>query len=104
MKRSLLVAMTVALGLFAFATQAPAGCGWFGTQFECDLGKAQVSLGTQRNSEPACAGVSTLQPVAGCDGLLADRGDPATPFRIELQNVGIDPSLCQRLGNETYCY
>jgi len=26
------------------------------------------------------------------------------PFEIELQDFGTDPSLCRKIGNETYCY
>ena len=93
-----------AAGLLVLATQARAACGWFGTQLECDVGRGQLSLGTQRAAEPACSpAFASLSLVQGCEG-VADDVVPAGRFRIELQNVGADPGLCRQIGNETYCY
>jgi hypothetical protein len=102
MKRSLLAVM--ALGLLGFTTQAPAACRWFGSQLECDVGGSQLLIGTQGQPTPRCAGPLRLQPLQGCDGLPENGGTPESPFRLELQNIGTDPSLCRKLGNETYCY
>ena len=102
MKRFLLALM--ALGLLGLATQAPAACRWFGTQVECDLGGSQLTIGTQRVPEPTCARAFGRQLLQGCDGLLDDRALAAWPLRLDLQNVGADPGLCRKLGNEIYCY
>ena len=91
-------------GLLCLATQALASCGWFGTQLECDLGRGQLlSIGTQR-AEPACDMVLGAFPLQGCAGLPGDREVRGRTLRFEVQNVGADPGLCRRIGNETYCY
>jgi len=102
MKRFLIALM--ALGLLGLATQAPAACRRFGTQVECDLGRSQVIIGTQRSPEPTCARAFGPQLLQGCDGLLDDRVLAEWPLRLDLQNVGSDPGLCRKLGNEIYCY
>jgi len=99
MKRFLLT-----LGLLGLATQAPAACRWLGTQVECDLGKGQLMIGTQRLPEPTCARAFGPQLLEGCDRLLNDRALAEWPLRLELQSVGADPGLCRKLGNEMYCY
>jgi len=102
MTRFLLALM--ALGLFGATPQASAACRWFGTQLECDLGESQVLIGTQKMAEPAYAGALRPQPLQRSDGLLDARAVPERPLRFDLQNVGVDPGLCRKLGNETYCY
>ena len=102
MQRFLLALM--ALGLLGLATQASAACRWFGTQVECDLHGSQLTIGTQRVPEPTCARAFGRQLLQGCDGLVDDRAPAAWPLRLELQNVGADPGLCRKLGNEIYCY
>jgi len=95
----------MALGLLAFATHAPAICSRSGTQIACDIGGTQLSIGTQRMAEPTCAKAALpLQRLQGCDDLLDDHAAPEWPVRLEIQNIGADPGLCRRLGNETYCY
>ncbi len=93
----------MALGLFGATPQASAACRWFGTQLECDLGESQVLIGTQKMAEPAYAGALRPQPLQRSDELDASAA-PERPFRLDLQNVGVDPGLCRKLGNETYCY
>jgi hypothetical protein len=102
MKRFLL-ALTV-LGLLGLAPQAPAACRWFGTQVECDLGGSQLMMGTQRLPEPTCARAFGPELLQGCDAMLDDRALAEWPLRLELQNVGADPGLCRKVGNEVYCY
>ena len=69
---------------------------------ECDLGGSQLLIGTQ--AAPAPAYGSSLRPQLLQGGDLDDRPLPRWPLRLELQNVGVDPSFCRRIGNETYCY
>ena len=102
MTRFLLALM--ALGLFGATPQASAACRWFGTQLECDLGGNQVLIGTQRMAEPSYAGGLRPQQLQGSDGLLDARAVPERPLPLRLQNIGVDPGLCQKWGNETYCY
>ena len=96
------LALMMGLGLLGAATRAPAACLRFGTQLECDVGGSQLLIGTQAAAAPAYAGALRPQLLQG--GAVDDRPLPRWPFRIELQNVGVDPSLCRRIGNETYCY
>ena len=100
MMRFVLVLM--ALVLLGTATEAPAACRWFGTQLECDLGGRQLLIGTQAAPAPAYA--RSLRPQLLQGGDLDDRPPPRWPLRLEFQNVGVDPSLCRKIGNETYCY
>ena len=100
MMRFVLVLM--ALVLLGTATEAPAACRRFGTQLECALGGSQLLIGTQAEAAPAYAGAPRPQLLQGGD--LDFRPRPRWPFRLELQNVGVDPSLCRKIGNETYCY
>ncbi len=98
--KPLLCALTVA-AVLGSAAPAPAGCGWFGTQVECDVGGKLLTLGTQQASEGACPGILTLQ---GCEGVPGMSTVPERPVAFQLQNVGVDPTLCRRVGNEAYCY
>lgn len=101
--KGLLLAPMVLASLLGFATQAPAACRWFGTQLECDLGRSQLWVGTQVG-EPAYAGAFRPPRFHGGDGSLDERAMPEWMLQLELQNVGTDPGLCRKLGNETYCY
>jgi len=92
----------MALVLLGTATEAPAACRWFGTQVECDLGGSQLLIGTQATPAPAYA--RSLRPQLLQGGDPDDRPPSRWPLRLEFQNVGVDPSLCRRIGNETYCY
>jgi hypothetical protein len=92
----------MALGLLCVAPQASA-CQWFGTQLECDLGGRQLLIGTQAVAAPAYAGAFRPQRLQGNDGLL-DRGVHTSPLRLDVQNVGGNPGLCHKFGNEIYCY
>jgi hypothetical protein len=100
MKRSLFA--LIAVGLLAVAARAPASCGWFGSQLECEVGGRRVLIGTRAEARPRCDRPLALQALDGCD-LRAD-ATLERPFRLEFQNVGTDPSLCRKLGDETYCY
>ena len=100
MTRFLLALM--ALGLFGATPQASAACRWFGTQLECDLGGNQLVIGTQTAANPGYATPVRPQPFGS--GLFDGRAIPNRPLRLELQDVGTDPGLCRKFGNETYCY
>jgi hypothetical protein len=102
MTRFLLALM--ALGLLGAAPQASAACRWYGTQLECDLGGSPLLVGTQTVADPAYAGALRPQPIQGSDELLDDGSVSDWPLRFDLQNVGVDPDSCRRIGNETYCY
>ena len=96
-----------ALALLGAAPRASAACRWFGTQLECPVGGSQLFLGTQAAAEPTYINPLRVQGIQGSDGLhefLDDRAVPRWPLRLDLQNVGVDRSLCRKFGNETYCY
>ncbi len=95
----------VALGLLGASPRAWASCRWFGTQLECEFGGRQLSIGTQTAAEPSYVGALRAQPLDGGDALFDERL-PVTswPLRLEFQNVGTDPGLCWKFGNETYCH
>jgi hypothetical protein len=93
----------LAFALLAGGRSADAACGWFGTQLECALGSAGVVIGTQTAADPAYATSVRPWSFGGDDHLLDDRR-PTTPFGLQLQDIGTDPTLCHRFGNETYCY
>jgi hypothetical protein len=95
----------IVLGALLGASPASATCGWFGTQLECALGAGgDVVIGTQVADDPARATSFRPQPLYGSARLLDDRARPAALLRLELQDVGADPSLCRRIGNESYYY
>ena len=99
MKRWLIAPMVLA-GVLGFCAKAPAACHRFGTQLECELGPSQLVFGTQAG-EPVYG--RAFRP-SHFRGLPDERAMPEWPLRMELQNVGRDPALCRKLGNETYCY
>jgi hypothetical protein len=100
----------LALGLLSAATNAPASCRWFGTQVVCGLGGSQLSIGTQTAVEPTYAAAVRPLPFNGSPALLDNGMRLGGPFRLELQNIRVDPSLCRKIGNEAfgnveaYCY
>jgi hypothetical protein len=94
----------VVFGLLSVTTNASAACRRLGTQLECELGGRQVLIGTQAAAEPSYAQVFRPHQLNGNDGLFDDHPVPDGPLRLELQNVGVDPGLCWKLGNETYCH
>src|SRR5437867_5310435 len=74
---------SMALGLLAFATHAPAICSRSGTQIACDIGGTQLSIGTQRMAEPTCPqDALPLQRLQGCDDLLDHHAAPECPVRL----------------------
>jgi hypothetical protein len=99
-----LMPVLIMVCVLAAASHASAACRWFGTQLDCDLGASRVVIGTQAADEPTYARSFRLQPFHGTDRFLDDRAASALPFELELQDIGADPSLCRRIGNETYCY
>ena len=101
MKRFLPV--LVAFGLLGATTNASAACHRLGTQLECDLGGREVVIGTQATAEPRYAQIFRPHLLNGGSGVLDEHPVPDGPLRLELQNVGVDPGLCWKLGNETYC-
>ncbi len=94
----------VVLGMLTTACPVYAACGWFGTQLECDLGASQVVIGSQVADAPIRA-TSSFPPqhFQGTNRFL-ERLAPDQPLRLELQAIGADPSLCRKIGNESYCY
>jgi hypothetical protein len=100
MKASSMLVMAVVL---AIAPRASAACRPFGTQLECDVGSKRVLIGTQATAQPTCASSLPILSFAGDDCL---QNEPAPPheLRIQLQDIGTDPQLCRKIGNETYCY
>jgi len=99
-----LVRVLTTVCVLAAASRASAACRWFGTQLECDLGASRVVIGTQAADRPTGAGASQPQAFQDGDGLLDVRAILGLPFELKLQDIGTDPSLCRRIGNETYCY
>ena len=94
----------IVLGVLAAAPHAAAACRWFGTQLECDLGVGRVVIGTQTAGEPTYVRPFGPQSFHGNDGLLDHHAALRLPFEVELQDIGADPRLCRKIGNETYCY
>jgi hypothetical protein len=95
--------LAIVTALLAGMPSVGTTCGWFGTQLECALGARQIVIGTQVAEDPGHA--RSVRPFSfQIRGRLLDDRSPTTPFRLELQNIGVDPSLCRRVGNETYCY
>ena len=95
--------LVIVASLLAVTPSAHATCGWFGTQLDCGLGAGQIVFGTQASQEPAYA--TSMRPSGfQYHRRLLDRSPAATPFRLELQNIGSDRTLCRRFGNECYCH
>lgn len=92
------------LALVAVSPSARASCRWLGTQVDCTLGSHQLLIGTQVAAESSHAGATRALPLNGGDGLFDDRAASNSPILLELQNIGKDPGLCWRFGNETYCH
>jgi hypothetical protein len=93
------------LGVLAAAPRASAACRLFGTQLACDVGASRMVIGTQQApEEPTYARSSPIRSFNGDAGFPDDHAASRRPFEIELQDVGSDPSLCRKIGNETYCY
>ena len=95
--------MLVLAAVLAIAPRVSAACRPFGTQLECDVGTRLVVIGTQAATQP------TRAPSFPCLSFAADAcipNDPAPPrgLQVQLQDVGTDPNLCRKIGNETYCY
>ena len=95
--------LLIVLGVLAGPVRADAACLWYGTQLDCQLGDGRLVLGSQ-TGDPT-RGITSLrpQPLQGGGGLLARRPSPAA-IGLSVQDIGTDPSLCRRIGNETYCY
>ena len=95
--------LLIVLGVLAGPVRADAVCHWYGTQLDCRLGDGRLVVGSQ-TADPTRS-VTSLRPQAlqGDGGLLARLPSPAS-IGLSLQNVGNDPSLCRRIGNESYCY
>jgi hypothetical protein len=87
------------------ASSAHARCGIFGTQLECGLGAGEVVMGTQIADEPRHADTPVrYHSLQGSARPFMERLRLADRVRIEVQDIGTDPSLCRRIGNEGYCY
>ena len=61
-------------------------------------------IGTQAADEPTYASSFSIRSFLADGGSKEDHTAPTRPFEIELQDFGADPSLCRKIGNETYCY
>ena len=94
----------IMVGVLAAAAEASAACRWFGTQLECNLGASRVVIGTQAAEEPTYARPFPIHSFHGASRLPDDRPTSGRPLGIDLQDFGADPSLCRKIGNETYCY
>jgi hypothetical protein len=94
----------ILVGVLAAPPGASATCGWFGTQLECHVGTSRVVIGTQAAEEPTHARSFPIRSFQGDGGLVDDHAVSGRPFEIEFQDFAADPSLCRRIGNETYCY
>jgi len=97
--------MLLIAGVLAIAPRPAAACRWFGTQLECDVRGNRVVIGTQADDEPTYA-KSFAMPLFHDDRGFPGDHDAASgrPLDVRLQDVGADPSLCRKIGNETYCY
>src|SRR4030095_1272542 len=100
MKSTIFVTL-IAVLLIATAP-ASAACRRFGTQIDCALGESRLVVGTQAEPEPHYAMSLRLQAFQGEGAIRDDR--TARPLQLRLQDIGNDPSLCRRIGNESYCY
>ena len=96
--------MLIMVAVLAAAPRASAACRWFGTQLECELGASRVTIGTQAADEPTYARAFPIHSFHADRGLPDDQAASRRPFEIELQDFAADPSLCRKIGNETYCY
>ena len=94
----------VVLGLVCGAPHAWASCRPFGTQLRCTLGSGLLLIGTQTAPETRRSRMLPVLSLQAADGLFDDRPVGSWPLRLELQNVGTDPGLCWRFGEETYCH
>jgi hypothetical protein len=94
----------IIVGVLAAAPRASAACQWFGTQLECDVGSNRLVIGTQAAEKPTHTGPFPIRSFHGDSGFPDDRTASRRPFEIELQDFAADPSLCRKIGNETYCY
>src|SRR6185295_18080577 len=93
----IMVALVVAM------PRPSAACRRAGTQLECDVAGRRVVVGRQV-AEQTPQRFPTLS-FHGGNGAFPDDDAPAgRRSGIELQNVGVDPTLCRKIGNETYCY
>jgi hypothetical protein len=101
MMKSLFTMLGV-LALLGTATHTSAACRRFGTQLECDLGDRELVIGTQVEAQPGYARAFHPNLLTSGTDVFDDRA--AAPLRLELQNVGTDPGLCWKLGNETHCH
>jgi hypothetical protein len=98
MKATIFVAL-IAVGLAA-AGPASAACRRFGTQIDCALGESRLVIGTQAEPEPRYA--TSLRPQAfHGDGAFRDDRTARSRLPARLQDIGNDPSLCRRIGNES---
>jgi hypothetical protein len=94
----------IMVGVLTAAPRASAACRWFGTQLECDLGTSRLVIGTQAAGEPTYARPFPIRSFHGDRGFRDDHAASEHPLAIELQDFGADPTLCRKIGNETYCY
>ncbi len=97
------LALLIALGVLAGPVRADAVCLWYGTQLDCRSGDSRLVIGSQTADPTRSATSLRPQTLQGGGGPLARRAAPAA-IGLSVQDVGSDPSLCRRIGNESYCY
>ena len=95
--------LLIVLGVLAGPVRADAICHWYGTQLDCRAGDSRLVIGSQTADPTRSATSLHPQMLQGDGGLLSRRPSPAS-IGFSLQDVGSDPSLCRRIGNEGYCY
>jgi hypothetical protein len=96
--------VVIAGALAVGAPRTPMACEWFGTQLDCDVAGGRVTIGTQTAIDPTYTGDIPLHPLGGDLRLPARLALHLPPLDVRLQNFGTDGSLCERIGNETYCH
>jgi len=81
-----------------------------GTLFSADLSAHMPSRRQLPSLRPPTSTPQRWSGWCAPHGREVHRDDPddhaasRRPFEIELQDFGADPSLCRKIGNETYCY
>src|SRR5262245_54303157 len=93
--------LMLAAGLVT-ASNVSGACRPSGTQLDCDLGSRRVVIGTQ-SAAPTTRARPWPTLSFSDDAGFADDPVPRG-LQIHLQDFAIEPQLCRRIGNETYCY
>jgi hypothetical protein len=103
-RRRLLLPALAVVGVLLIGAPVSAVCRPFGTQVECEGRMSRLVLGTQTSRAPTYARSLRPQAFQGSWRLGDGRAALERPLQLDLQDIGTDPNLCRRIGNETYCY